>query len=303
MTRQGTVQEIDEPDLLRRIAEGGPQAWELFISACSGVIFRVACLFADGYDDRMDVFLFVCARLADDDMRRVRTFRRRPEAPCRFSTWLSVVVKNLAVDFIRSREGRYRPFRSVSGMGEADRLLFEYHVRDGRGLEESRNLLVSRHGIRMSTREASSRVALMNARLSPSQRWRLLSRLIERRRPYPLDPVADVACGSGRTFPIEDDRGDPERPVRSREARAALLSAMASVPARKRLAMILRYGDGHTAHEVAALMDLPEREADRLAREGIDELRDRLRKAGVARADLDPAFLAGIWPSGEGALP
>src|SRR2546428_9574498 len=126
----------EESEVLERIGRGGPDAWETFLVSFSDVIFRVARLFADTYDERMDIYLFTCARLKVDGMRRLRSFHYRPEAPCRFSTWLSVVVKNIAVDFIRSREGRFRPFRDVETMEEADRLVFQYYLRDGRALEE-----------------------------------------------------------------------------------------------------------------------------------------------------------------------
>src|SRR5262249_30549055 len=89
-----TMPESGDQELIRGLSAGGPAAWQTFLERCADTVFRVVGLFASGYDERMDLFLFVCSRLHEDDMRRLRSFRFRPDAPCRFSTWLTVVVKN-----------------------------------------------------------------------------------------------------------------------------------------------------------------------------------------------------------------
>jgi RNA polymerase sigma factor (sigma-70 family) len=287
--------ERGEQELLDRIAGGGPESWNAFLESCADQIFRVIRLFADGYDERMDLFLFVCDRLKEDRMRRLRAFAFRPEAPCRFSTYLSVIVKNMAVDFIRAREGRFRPFRVVESMDETDRLLFEYHLKDGRPLEEARDLIGSRHGIRLSAAQASERAGRLQSGLSASQRWRLLSRIFERRRPVPLDSVAGALLGEEEGTPRAGEGADPERPLRSMEADRALRTAMEGVPPRQRLALTLRFRDGLPAKDAAALLGVTPAEADRLARSGVERIRERLMQSGVARADLDASGLAAIW--------
>jgi len=276
--------------------------WDQFLADHADVVFRVIRLFADTYDERMDLFLFVCERLREGDMKRIRSFQHRPETPCLFSTYLSVVIKNLAVDFLRSREGRYRPFRSVSGLEPADQLLFEYHVRDGRPLEESRSLLRSRHGIQMSAGEASDRAGRVGAALSPSQRWRLVSRLLERRRPMTIDPVSEVALGRGdrgaeaRPVQLAGGGNDPEGPIRSREAERALRETLAALGPRQRLALTLRFRDGLPTTEVAGIMDVTPAEAERLCKEGVESLRQKLRRMNVDRPDLELSGLGSLWP-------
>src|SRR5687767_11800942 len=98
-----------------------PAAWDEFLPRFAEVIFRVVRLAAGSYYERMDLVLFVCDRLREDEMRRVRAFKFRPEAPCRFSTYLAVVVRNLALDFLRARDGRYRPFKTIEALEPADR--------------------------------------------------------------------------------------------------------------------------------------------------------------------------------------
>ncbi|HZI93540.1 MAG TPA: sigma-70 family RNA polymerase sigma factor [Patescibacteria group bacterium] len=282
-----------------------PTAWEDFLDAYADEIFRVVRLFADSYDDRMDLFLFVCDRLRDDGMRRVRSFRHRPEAPCRFTTYLGVVCKNLAVDYLRARDGRFRHFRNVEQRDEADRLIFEYHLRDGRSLEESRGLLRDRHGIRLGSEEVSQRAARLETSLSASQRWRLLSRLFSRRRPMSIDSVTDTASGAGMEpgggIPLPGEWGDPEGSLRSIEAQKTLHAALESLPPRQRLALVLRYRDGLTAPDVGCTINTTSIEAERLAREGLEVVREALRRCRVARPDLESAGLASCWPDRGGA--
>ncbi|MBI3450249.1 MAG: sigma-70 family RNA polymerase sigma factor [Acidobacteria bacterium] len=290
------MQDSDEKELLASISAGGVSAWERFLAASADAIFRVIRLFADGYDDRMDLFLFVCARLKENDMRRVRAYRYRPEAPCRFSTYLSVVVKNIALDFIRARDGRFRPFRTVEGMDETDRLLFEYHLRDGRPLAEVKETLSGRHGIRLTPGEIETRAERVQSSLSASQRWRLLSRLFERRRPVSVEAVGEAAFEGDRASPRRGFDGDPEGPMRSREADLAFHEAMESMPPRQRLAVVLRYRDGLGPHDVAEVLSVSKGEAEKLAREGVERLRLGLKRHGVARPDLESSGMSSFWP-------
>jgi len=285
--------ESDDRTLIDALAAGGPVAWQSFLGACSETVWRVVNLFADTYDDRMDLFLFVCTKLHDDDMRRLRAFQFRAESPCRFSSWLAVVVKNLALDHLRAREGRFRPFRKVDAMDEIDRLIFDYSLRDGKPLEEVRHLLEARHGIGVGEVELADRAARVEAALSANQRWRLMARISARREHLSLDPVSGTAgLQPDEAIPLADARGDPERALRSREAGRALRSAMEAIPPRERLAVTLRYRDGMNARQAAMVLNVTPAEAERLAREGVRKIRESLGRAGMAQLDFEGVLAA-----------
>jgi RNA polymerase sigma factor (sigma-70 family) len=286
-----------EEEILARVRREGAGAWEEFLEGFAGVLFRVVALFADSYDDRMDFFLYICDRLREDDMKRVRAFQHRAEAPCRFSTYLTVVAKNMAVDFLRSREGRYRPFSRVASMDETDRLLFEYHLRDGASMEETRSLLQGRHGIRLSLEEASRRTAVIATALSANQRWKLLARLASRRRTLSIDPVAEAAVHDDeRGLPLPGGPGgDPEQPLREKEAREVLQEALAAVEPRQRLALTLRFRDALSREEVARTLAVSPSQAESLIREAVAAVRRRLTHSGIDRADLEQAGWSAFW--------
>jgi len=271
------MQDSDDRALIEAIASGGPEAWQAFLDACASTVFRVVSLFADTYDERMDLFLFVCGKLHENDLRRLRSFRVRAESPCRFATWLSVVVKNLAVDCLRSQQGRFRPFRNIDAMEEIDRLVFDYHLRDGRPLVEVRQILGSRHGIGVGDAELEGRAARVESALSASQRWRLVARLAERRDHLALDPVSGWAGPAAQSaIPLTDSGENPEQALRQRETDAEIRRALQLVPPRERLAVTLRYGDGMSARQVATVLKVTPAEAERLARDGARRLRERL---------------------------
>jgi RNA polymerase sigma factor (sigma-70 family) len=293
LAREGSAR---EEAILARVKREGAGAWEEFLEVFAPVLFRVASLFADNYDDRMDLFLHICDRLREHDMKRVRTFQRREDAPCRFSTFLIVIAKNMAVDFLRAKEGRYRPFGRVASMDETDQLLFEYHLRDGYSLEEARSLLQGRHGIRLSLEETSRRAGVVVAALSANQRWKLLARLASRHRALPIDPVEDAALqGTRRPLPLQSGRGDPEGPLREKEARRILQEALASVEPRQRLALTLRFRDSLSQEEVARTLAVPLAQAETLIREAVMRVRRRLTESGVDRKDLDPGGWTSFW--------
>lgn len=272
-------------------------AWERFQEFYVPVVYEVIRLFADTYDQRMDLFVFVSEKLKEDGMRRVRAYSFRPEAPCTFRSYLAVVVRNLALDFLRASQGRYRPFKQVARLSATDRLVFEYHLRDRRPLGEVRHLLEARHGIRLDPGELTQRSARIEEMLSHSQRWRLLSRVWASRRPLPVDPVEAANPARGEGLALRSARKNPEAALGSKSARTVFRKALAGIAPRKRLALALRYKDGLKVREVARVMRATEKQVEHWVREGTTELRDHLVKAGVTRDDLEADLLAGMWES------
>lgn len=266
--------------------ETAPATWEEFLEQYSEVLWRAIDRFADSEDERMDLFVHVCDRLKQREMRRVRAYRYDPQAPCRFSTYLSVVVRNLALDFVRSRQGRYRPFRAVSDLEQTDRFIFDHHIRDGLTLAETGELLRARHGIRLTSGELKDRAARLEGKLSSNQRWRLLSRMWSRRASLSIDPTAEQVIGLEQFLPLRGRDGDPEEQLLSRRAVEALRTAVASMEPRQQLAFALLYRDGLRAAEAGAVMAASASEVERWAREVTSAIRDRLRKAGVERGEL-----------------
>jgi RNA polymerase sigma factor (sigma-70 family) len=107
-----------------RLAESDTEAaWNLFIDRYRRLVLAVIRRTVHDGDIVMDAFAHVCARLAADDLARLRRHEQRPEPRARFSTWLVAVVHNLAIDFVRQRDGRRR-LKPPAGLSGIQRRIF-----------------------------------------------------------------------------------------------------------------------------------------------------------------------------------
>ena len=98
------------PNQLRSLieaADGPPQeqAWSEFLQSYSRLILFVARQTARNDQDLvMDRYAFVIERLREQNFRRLRTFAA--DGRGKFTTWLTVVVRRLCLDYDRRKHGR-----------------------------------------------------------------------------------------------------------------------------------------------------------------------------------------------------
>lgn len=88
--------------LLQAILADDTVAWQKFIMQYSNFIYRAIIKYTDDYDEKMAVYLHVLEKLHENGFARLHTFAFKS----RLSTWLTVVSRRLALDFLRSRYGR-----------------------------------------------------------------------------------------------------------------------------------------------------------------------------------------------------
>jgi RNA polymerase sigma factor (sigma-70 family) len=94
--------------LIRMLNGAGPgereTLWGEFVNRYTPLILHaVRPVFSD-HDGRMDAYGFALERLRSEDFARLRTFD--PDGSAKFTTWLVVVCRRLAVDLHRRRYGR-----------------------------------------------------------------------------------------------------------------------------------------------------------------------------------------------------
>jgi RNA polymerase sigma factor (sigma-70 family) len=105
--------------LLRAILANDTIAWQKFILQYANFIYGAIIKYTDDYDEKMAVFLHVLEKLHEDRFERLRQFAGK----ARLSTWLTVVARRLAIDFLRAKYGRdfgLKKIRVVSIDGEPD---------------------------------------------------------------------------------------------------------------------------------------------------------------------------------------
>lgn len=282
------------PASVAAVQEHGDEAWPLFLREFSPFILTCIRRYAGDRDERMDIYVHVCTRLSADDCRRLRQYRGRGrQGACKFTTWLSAVVFNLAREWIRTSRGRRRLFRAIRDLNRTDRLVFKYYFWEGYSVSEIATLLRSRGRRTCDAADISQRLCSIERQLSRDHRWRLVTALLRSATPISLDQPRAVV-GEGGTLDIPDPSEGCGARLQRAEARKLLARLVARLPERERLAVRLRFERGLSAREVAVALgirnyktvyEIQGRALARLARglraEGL-ELRDFLDPGGNA---------------------
>jgi RNA polymerase sigma factor (sigma-70 family) len=92
----------DDSDLLQAVITGDVASWQKFVLKYAGFIYRASGKYCDDYDEKMAVFLHVLEKLREDRFSRLGRFAGN----AKLSTWLTVVARRLALDFLRAKYGR-----------------------------------------------------------------------------------------------------------------------------------------------------------------------------------------------------
>jgi RNA polymerase sigma factor (sigma-70 family) len=246
------------------------EAWTQFLDAYSPIIFQVVQLFERDPDHRADCFLFVCEQLSHEHFRRLRRFK--PEGRASFNTWLRVVVRNLCLDWHRKEFGRHRFFQAITSLPTLDQDVFHSVYVQGFSKEDCFIHLLPRYP-RLERAQVETSLERVQQALTPRQLWLLSTR-------SPRIESLDGQRGDDQVATRQDtpDPGPgPETLFARKEQQAALAGALASLSKPELLLIRLRYDQGLTLNEVAALMGLKDAQtADRRIRDVLEKLRKEL---------------------------
>lgn len=275
------------PSAVAAVHRSGSDAWPQFLREYSPFMLTCIRRYASDEDERMDIYVHVCDRLAADDCRRIRQFRgygRR--GACRFTTWLAAVIFNLAREWIRTARGRRRLFQSIKDLGRTNRLVFKYYFWEGYSVGEIATLLQTSGSKSCDRRDVSERLASIERHLSRDHRWRLVTALLRSAAPVPVDGAHSVV-GDRPVLDLPDDREDNASKLERTQARQVLKTLLSELPNEERLALVLRFERGMTAKEVAVALGIQnyKRIYDIQGR-ALAKLAEGLRAEGIELSDF-----------------
>ena len=92
----------NDSHLLQAVIAGDVASWQKFVLKYANVIYRAIDKYCDDYDEKMAVFLHILEKLRENRFSRLSRF----EGKAKLSTWLTVVSRRLALDFLRAKYGR-----------------------------------------------------------------------------------------------------------------------------------------------------------------------------------------------------
>lgn len=260
-------------ELLRRDAEAG---WRAFVDQYTplllGLIRRAG---VSDRDEVMDVYLLVCSRLSDH-----RYARLKAQDPNRgtLAGYLVVACRHAVVDWVRSKKGRRRLFKSVDALPPPDQRVFELFYWDRRSPSEIVEILRAEEGAPVELAEVLDRLARVDVCLTERQRAELLAMCARTIAPASIEDGAaeDVPAGV---------LSDPARSARISQLKDKLEQALRALPALDAAIVRLKFIEGLSATDVAAALGLDGLSPARLAAL-LATLRAALAAIGVRTADV-----------------
>jgi RNA polymerase sigma factor (sigma-70 family) len=214
----------------------------------------------------MDVFAHVCEALREDDFRRLRQYVAQPGHRARFSTWLVSVVRHLAIDWFRHRDGRRRMSTLANDLPPLQRRIFELVFVD-KNTHLATYELLGAESLGLSFGDFLRELAATYRSVTTRRHGHLLREL-------------------GSPPPLEASESGIDQQS-SREMSEAIATAMEALEPEDRSAIELYVIDELPAPDVARILGLPNAKAvyNRVYRT-LAALRERLERAGIEPGDL-----------------
>jgi RNA polymerase sigma factor (sigma-70 family) len=264
-------------ELARDVVAGSLPAWHAFIDDYANLINAVVSRVLKDRDEAATVFVDVLDRMYRGKLRQYR-------GDARLSTWLAVVARSAALDHLRGRHGRHGLPAAIRGLGDLDQAVFRLRFVEGLDRVELRAEL-RRRGHRLSAAALDAAIDRVDAGLGPRSRRRLDWEL--HARAVGAESGRFLECLEHQRREAERRRGrsSPEALLLEKEARetvAKIRAVIATIPAREREVLSLRFEQGLKARAIAERMDLT---GARQAFTLIDRALRRVRRAVSACLD------------------
>lgn len=213
--------------------------WTTFLDVYSSLIRSIAYKFQGNNSEADDCYEYICAKLSDDNFRRLQAFD--PSGPAQFRTWLTTVVANLCKDWRRSRYGRRRPPRFVQELPEVEQSVFRLLFQQGMTHHECLHVLKARFP-ELDLEDIQRINSELYASLSSNQHWQLS---LSKHDSLPEDDIE---------LAHESPTSRPDLELQHIQDAQRLESALARLEPQQRLLLRLRYQQDLTLNEVANLV-------------------------------------------------
>lgn len=272
------VPDLSDEALRGLLIDDPVRGWRAFVDQYTPTL--LALIARDGVadrDDAADVYLRVCERLAQNDCARLRKHDPRKGA---LAAWLTIFVRHVVVDWIRSRAGRRRLFRAITRLDAFDQRVFEMYYWEHRRASEIAERLRTERGQPVDVSQVLEALARIQEAMSDRHRAQLLAAVARSRHPASLD--SDELPERLVTQPAPD----PEQTLTAREIDARFATAMADLPAEDRAIIRLTFVQGFSRRDVQRALHL-----DKLTAERITGILNRL-KARLLAQRLGPGDAA-----------
>lgn len=276
---------LSDGELRSLLIEDPARGWRAFIDQYTP---RMLALIERGgirdQDEAMEVYTIVCERLADDDCARIRKFDPSKGA---IGAWLSVLVRNTMIDWVRARAGRRRLFKSVQALPPLEQKVFELFYWENKMPAEIVGALEGQFGS-PSLAEVFDAFERVQAALTDRQRAELVAMTARATTPASLEAPTD---DEDQAIDAPDPGADVESRAHVQHIDALMERALSALPPQDALIVRLKFAEGFTVKQIRAAVGVPA-----LSEEDVHAILERLKQqlaaAGVAPTDVTAPGLA-----------
>jgi len=205
-------------------------------------------------------------KLVENDYAILRAY----EARSRFSTFISIVVQRLALDYCIHLWGKWHPSAEAKRLGPLAIELEKLLLRDGGTLDAALTILRSKHdGV---TRDTLQSIAERLPERAP------------RHRAVEFEKAESIAIT--RPAEVEEPIFAGERRRASERLSAIMSAIIARLPEDERLILQLRFEGGMTVPQIARALGLDQRLTYRRIERRMRDIRTELERSGIAWRDV-----------------
>ena len=269
---------LADGDLRALLIQDRAAGWRAFIDQFTpALLAQIERAGVRDRDEAMELYVLVCERLAADDCARLR---RHDPAKGALGAWLAVLVRHVVVDWVRSRAGRRRLFKSIKDLPALERRVFELFYWENRSAAEMVGLLDVEFGSPSlaAVLDAFERV---QAALTERQRAELLATAARATSPASLDAAPDA---DAQRYDVPDPKADPERAAQTKEVDRVLDEVLRELPPEDAAIVRLKYVEGLSLKQIREALHLDDLSEPRV-RGILETLKMRLTRRRMGAAD------------------
>lgn len=238
--------------LIAEILDGSTAQWHTFVDRYAGLIYSVIRrqLFAEDEDEIRGVFTDVLDALYNGKLAEY-------EGRADLSTWLIVISRGKALDYLRSRDGRRKLPQAYDQLSPLEQQVFRLHHVEGLSFEALIHTLDA-SGQRVTADDVANAVIRIESLLDPGY----LRRLEYNARAPGMGVVSGRLLDFLTNMQIHYERSRAETPdqvlerKRLEEMGARVRALLQEMSAEEREVMRLRFDEGWTARRIADEMGL-----------------------------------------------
>lgn len=262
--------ELSDEALRALLLEDPEHGWRAFVDQYTPTLLAlIARAGIVDRDDAGEVYVRVCERLAADGCARLRGHDPRKGA---LAAWLTILVRHVVVDWVRSRAGRRRLFGVIRNLSTLDRRVFELYYWEGRRATELVEVLRSEQEGPVDLAGVLQALQRIQEVMTDRHRAELIALVA---RTTPASSLDDDVTPEPASVAVADN---PEEELGVRELDAQFASALAALPAEDAAIIRLTFVQGWSRRQVQRALHLESLSADR-----ITGVLDRLKQLLAAR--------------------